>query len=148
MNGRVEGTIYDAHLSESYNDCLSICQAESLCTWFTYSTSNNDCLEFSSYSGIDPSCSNCLSGERSCQPYEECEINGLCQGELVDFNNTDSESECLYLCKATPSCEFYAFREDEGICLLLEDCPDILPCNECHSGQRACPVSSLGNAMS
>ena len=139
VTGKVNGIVRDAHIVQSYNECLGYCVIDSSCFYFTFYQDRDECALFNTFQDLDTSCSYCISGETNCPEYYDCDIQGLCNGNLVDLNPAASENECLDQCIANPACEYYAYRGDDGSCLLLENCLDILDCANCHSGERACP---------
>lgn len=144
LEGKVNGVIHDAHSATSYNDCLNFCKNDTACSWFTFYASENQCAQFSLFDSIDMSCTTCLSGERNCSNILQCDIDGFCNGVLVDLKSADSERDCLILCQDDPRCQYYAYHEDGGSCALLEDCIEVLPCDDCHSGEKSCSITSQG----
>ena len=142
--GSVEGIFHDAHVVTSYNECLNYCKNDTDCKCFTYYQDNNDCAEFTFCSALDISCTTCYSGEPECSEEIRCDIDGLCNGVLIELTITESEADCLARCKEVTDCEFYAYRGDDGNCALLEDCSDVFPCGECHSGEKDCSISIEG----
>ena len=147
VRGEIQGVFIDGHVADSYNECLSNCNNDAACLYFTYNAMRRECIEFSIYQSLDTGCTNCYSGERDCPTILECNIDGLCSGVLVDYGVVSSENDCLNECKLNPSCQFYAYREDDGTCALLEDCLEITDCQTCHSGQKDCKLSSNGKEL-
>lgn len=142
LRGEIVGTFYDGHAVYSYNECLAYCNNSTYCLCFTYNEMRDECIEFSYCEGLDITCSSCYSGERNCPVELLCNIDGLCNGRLVDYGLVASETECSSQCELNAACEFYAYREDDGTCALLEDCSEIQFCPTCHSGQKGCSISS------
>ena len=138
VKGQIFGIFHDGHLVDSYNECLGYCKSDSNCTCFTYNAMKGECVEFSMYQELDPGCSECYSGETVCPNILECDIDGLCNGVLVDYTVATSNDDCLSQCKASVDCEFYGYREDDGFCALLEDCSEVFDCQTCKSGQKNC----------
>ena len=65
---------------DSYNKCLKDCQHNMECQWFTFEGSQNSCLLFSDCNTIsDSTCQHCYSGQKTCQPKLDCNLNGICQ---------------------------------------------------------------------
>ena len=145
VQGEAEGLLYIGHIAPSYNDCLNLCKDDSFfCSCFTYYEELANCIEFSECFSLDSTCTTCLSGEQDCTEYYQCDIDGLCSGEIIDVSLEGSEADCLALCQSHPRCEFYGYQGQDGTCVLLEDCSNINPCTDCHSGQRSCSISSQG----
>ena len=144
VQGEVVGAINGVHDVTSYNECLNYCQANADCSCFTYYEDRRECQEFSEYNSLDISCSTCISGEPACPEYHNCNIDGLCIGTPVDEVIVDSEAACLSQCKANADCAYYAYQGTDDTCFLLADCSDVFPCTDCHSGERACSISSEG----
>lgn len=145
VEGEVDGTFYDVHAVTSYNECLAFCNADSFCDCFTYYKDINECAEFSVCQSLNATCTNCFSGQHNCTEFYDCDIDGLCNGDLVGISTADTEYDCLSQCEDNPACEYYAYRGDDGSCVLLKDCAVVNPCENCHSGQRDCTLSPLGN---
>jgi hypothetical protein len=57
--------------------CLEDCQNQEGCNWFTYSDRLHFCELFNDCKSLDQDCSDCVSGEVSCPPYQ-CDIEGIC----------------------------------------------------------------------
>ena len=81
----VEGECLDSQLvnltlQDNYNDCLNDCKDNMDCQWFTFEGSGNSCLLFSDCKTLsNVKCQNCYSGQRTCQPQLECDLNGICE---------------------------------------------------------------------
>ena len=140
VQGQAIGVFHFAYPENSYNECLSYCHNDPVCTCFTYNSQNKECFEFSECQGLDQSCSDCYSGESDCPIDGECNIQGLCNGQMVDYGDTPTEEDCLFQCKENPSCQYYAYEGDFDYCTLLEDCPTIYTCQNCRSGKRNCSL--------
>ena len=81
----------------------------------------------------------------ACAPPEpECELKGLCVGNLVQFEEKcDSYEQCLNLCKESQGCRWFTFASLESSnkseCILLNDCNTLdETCEKCLSGERRC----------
>ena len=145
IQGEVNGVLDFAHVVTSYNECLDYCKVDPACSCFTHYEDIGECVGFSEYLSLDNTCTTCLSGERDCAEYQDCDIDGFCRGTLVDITIADSEADCLVICQANVNCTYYAYQEQDGSCALLKDCNDVDPCTGCHSGERTCSISSPGN---
>ena len=144
VQGKVNGVIKLAHVVTSYNECLNYCKADTACTCFTYYEDLGECVEFSEFNSLDTSCMTCISGETACPEFNNCNIDGFCGGTLIDIKIANSEADCLARCQADDNCAFYAYQGTDGSCALLEDCSNVTPCTDCHSGERTCSISSQG----
>jgi hypothetical protein len=61
----------------------------------------------------------------------QCNLDGLCLGDLVNETRFDFETEaekriaCISFCRKTPECFWYSLAPYEGLCLALRDCPTL-----------------------
>ena len=68
VQGSCIGTLVDliAPVTDAGN-CLSVCQSNPNCQWFSFDTSDNFCFLMSDCDEIDESCASCTSGQRNCE---------------------------------------------------------------------------------
>ena len=61
----------------------------------------------------------------------QCNLDGLCLGDLVDETSFNFETEaekraaCITFCRKTPKCFWYSLAPYSGLCLALRDCPTL-----------------------
>ena len=66
IQGQCLGQTLDLEIVDNEDVCLAKCKSKSQCKWFTFFKSVSECIQFRTCSTIDDTCTNCLSGERSC----------------------------------------------------------------------------------
>ena len=66
VDGGCEGVLDHFESLPTVNDCLQLCNSTLGCRWFTYMGDLSSCLMYKNCPGIDPTCENCISGERRC----------------------------------------------------------------------------------
>lgn len=124
-------------------ECYGLCQAESACNFFTFyenaGPAPNECRSYSQCDEFSPgTCSNCISGERSCEG-PTCDVLGRCIGVFVDGGQAETYNQCLEMCKIHQDCEWFTFDETEYFCSMTFDCISLDDsCKSCRSGQRTC----------
>ena len=72
-----------------------------------------------------------------------CYVQGECQeGIQIDFQETNSYTQCQSLCQDNPNCNYFTYYEPTRICKLLYNCSDIdaTDCPECFTSQRDCLI--------
>ena len=82
-----------------------------------------------------------------CVPSEpECQISGLCIGNIIHVDEVSSLEECLKDCKSTLGCRWFSYLSPSATvqsssCILYHDCATLdETCSECLSGERRCKV--------
>ena len=68
----------------------------------------------------------------------QCNIQGSCEGNLIDVLTESSVLSCLESCVQYPTCQWFTFNSIDNSCLLLENCPTITECTTCTSGEKDC----------
>ena len=69
----------DAAIKDNADDCLSYCQQDEYCNWFSYDPIGRVCELFESCQSLSVEfCPQCVSGESSCEP-RVCSISGICE---------------------------------------------------------------------
>ena len=67
-----------------------------------------------------------------------CWREGECSGIFIDGFEVDSANGCLDACKNDKDCAWYNYNSLDATCVLLENCTEVIPCDTCLTGQRAC----------
>jgi len=79
----------------------------------------------------------------------QCYVFGQCQEYSVNFEAADSAESCHKFCGKNDDCKWWSWEPDQSGCFLFANCtdikqstghPNIDPCHDCISGQRACPA--------
>ena len=64
-------------------------------------------------------------------PDGQCNQDGLCLGNFLDETSFDFETTaenrvaCINFCRVTPKCFWYSLDMNSGMCIALEDCPQL-----------------------
>ena len=66
VQGQCLGDTLDIGRIDNEDACLAKCKSESECHWFTFFKPAAECIQFRTCPAIDDTCTDCLSGERSC----------------------------------------------------------------------------------
>ncbi len=82
-----------------------------------------------------------------CVPSEpECQISGLCIGNIIHVDEVNSLEECVKDCKSTLGCRWFSYLSPSATvqsssCILYHDCATLDETySECLSGERRCKV--------
>ena len=71
--------LVDANIENNADDCLSHCQDNPDCNWFSYDPIGKVCELFEACQSLSTEfCPQCVSGESSCEP-RICSIAGICE---------------------------------------------------------------------
>ena len=65
--GRCIGSYVGSQTLDDAKACLEACQANEFCGWFTYHTSDQDCLLTADCAIRDESCGDCVHGQVYCE---------------------------------------------------------------------------------
>merc|ERR1719433_1155058 len=69
----------------------------------------------------------------------QCDVSGLCSGQILQSNTSGDKIACWSLCKSTDGCTWFSFNTaGDQTCILLEDCPEIEENLQFVSGQKEC----------
>lgn len=70
----------------------------------------------------------------------KCNIQGECMGKTLEHDGiTDTNEDCLKLCKSTPMCEWFTFYKKFSKCILFKSCSKVdSTCETCVSGEVSC----------
>ena len=143
----VEGECFNATLigisiANNAKQCLKACkQAEDIsgCNWYSFNPQTQICEFLDNCDDIQTdTCPNCVSGQVSC-PIYECNLHGLCMGNIVDSSIENSKHDCLTNCRNNPNCHWFSYSKNLKTCLLFSTCPSLNE-NEVDyvSGQAEC----------
>ena len=66
IQGQCLGETLDIERVENVEACLAKCKSKSACYWFTFFKPAAECIQFKTCPAIDDTCTDCISGERSC----------------------------------------------------------------------------------
>ena len=148
----VEGECLDSQLvnltlQDNYNQCLKDCQHNTECQWFTFEGSQNSCLLFSNCNTLsDSTCQYCYSGEKTCQPKLDCNLNGICQvnntlnfklkmayyvsmthlplqGTILGAFANKTTSQCHLTCQSNKECMWFSYSQQQNLCIIFNTCP-------------------------
>ena len=132
-------TLNGISITDNAKECLKECKDVLDCKWFTYNPDGqvceflNDCDEIN-----DKNCQNCLSGQATC-PINQCNLSGLCMGNIIHSCTTDTKHECIKQCQTNQICHWFSYGSQTNTCLLFNTCPSL---NEAEvdyiSGQPEC----------
>ena len=148
--GQCQGTLLNAQVKHTYNECLDFCQNTSECQWFTFFDDTENCILQLDCPFIDKSCQFCHVGQTSCPEREaHCQLQIACNGQLVaPLESALDDQKCLESCKENSQCRWFTFLTDVKSCSLMSDC-DIYDdtCQNCISGESNCEASPpIGNS--
>ena len=77
--GCVNSPLVAADSADNYDSCLSNCQKNQNCSWFTFEPFENFCELFEACNELtEEHCKQCQSGESTCKS-TQCGISGQCQ---------------------------------------------------------------------
>lgn len=97
--GECSGTLMGIAVENGAEACLASCkEVESDgCKWFTVNEKDSFCNLFLNCDDINAnSCPDCVSGEVTCSTVDlECNLPGLCLGNLEHSENTQSHQACM-----------------------------------------------------
>ena len=126
-------------------ECLRSCISFDDCKWYTYKSylEKRNCELFRTCESIvDADCytHKCISGQNTC-PTESCEMEGFCLGTVITSNSQIEVFFCDYACQNEPTCNYYAYSNEDRSCYLFEDCPSVdETVVEFVSSQIGCPL--------
>ena len=63
----------------------------------------------------------CLTGQYTCSIYD-CNLIGLCQGNVIESFTIDSNNDCLNQCKGMSDCKWFSYSYDEKTCITFSFC--------------------------
>lgn len=136
----VNGTVLSSVITTTDKECLSACQADGDCEWFSFNPSFGLCQLFSICPGLSTAdgCGQCTSGENECQPFQ-CNVTGQCQGVQIHYEPVASKDHCLLLCRNSTGCKWYTHDTTTTLCFLYSTCPTLdESCGTCMSGESGC----------
>ena len=146
----VIGQCQNAQISHSMTtstplDCLKNCVGFDDCKWYTFKSheTKRNCELFRTCESIvDVDCftHKCTSGQNTC-PTESCEMEGFCLGTVITSTSHNEAFFCDNACQNEPTCNYYAYSEENNNCYLFEDCPSVdETVVEFQSSQVGCPL--------
>jgi len=125
----------------SAEDCNSACKDQSTCKAWTHHAVNRDCVFYDSCPGLNPAtCTDCVSGNRTCSQGEGCYFTGICQGIFLNAATANNFGACQTQCDNEANCLYFTFKDADNICLLYLNCPRTSPCDTCTSAPRSCDI--------
>ena len=132
-------TLNGISITDNAKECLKECIDVLDCKWFTYNPDGQVCEFLNNCEEInDETCPTCLSGEATC-PLYECNLHGLCMGNIIHSSTTDTKQECIKQCQTNQICHWFSYGSKSNTCLLFNTCPSL---NEAEvdyiSGQPEC----------
>ncbi len=138
-----QGLHVDFQWAKDQNECLSLCNDNFMCRWFTFYPTTSTCQLFVTCGTIETSqCHKCVTGQRDCIPVEPlCFISGKCIGNVVKTEQGVSrKDDCLSACKTTKTCSWFTFYSKLSTCVLMRNCiiQDATEGEVCLYGQAAC----------
>ena len=73
---------------------------------------------------------------------QQCNVPGICSGQLLGSLETNDRNECLSECSNLEDCSWFSSNEEDGFCGLFQTCDDVSTtnCPQCISGEHSCPV--------
>ena len=75
VEGECTGEVAGKVRADDENACLSACQENSLCSWFTFYEEAKACVLYGSCSNISEGCEDCVTGQEGCSPQKGNDIN-------------------------------------------------------------------------
>ena len=134
--------------TDSTEDCLNQCKANSECAWFSFDPSMKSCILLSECNTLDTSnygmgCSRCISGEKDCEAENngKCWIPGRCKGVMIGLEKTCSQKDCLGACQANANCNFFTYDARTQFCEMLSSCTSVdNSCLTCVVGEDQCSI--------
>ena len=110
----------------------------------------NWCTKISSCEDDMLECPTCVSGERECHIPEslKCWVPGKCNGEMIGFEKTCSQKDCLGACQHNSACNYFNYDAKTQLCKLLFSCDDdMIECHTCVSGEDQRSVNYLAHSF-
>ena len=68
VRGLCKGTVSWIEGTNTKEECLSACQSNANCEWFTYHIPSKACVMYENCPTLDESCISCVTGKRTCPP--------------------------------------------------------------------------------
>ena len=94
-------TLNGISITDNAKECLKECKDVLDCKWFTYNPDGQVCEFLNNCDEInDKNCPNCLSGQATC-PIYQCNLSGLCMGNIIHSCTTDTKHECIIQCQTS-----------------------------------------------
>ena len=143
LPGFCDGVFLDATLAEDKAACIAFCRMTQGCSWYSLDTSTKVCTALEDCPVLDESQTNTTSGNKECSDLR-CNETGKCHGTAVGDAPAANAASCLKLCQLNPACSWFTFMQEVSVCVQLADCPDLLPCSTCVSGQEECRAEGAG----
>ena len=53
--------------AENRNECVSLCDSDDSCNWWTFDEEGQICFLFQECTGLTDNCDECISGQKECQ---------------------------------------------------------------------------------
>ena len=132
-------TLNGISITNNAKECLKECKEDLDCKWFTYNPDGQVCEFLNNCDEINAeSCPNCLSGEATC-PLYQCNLQGICMGNIIHSSTTDTKHECIKQCQTNPICHWFSYGRETNTCLLFNTCPSLDETEEDYiSGEPEC----------
>lgn len=117
------GDLITITTTSSSSRCLEDCKSTPRCQWYTFrqDLKASNCKLQASCHGVEE-CSTCSTGQVICSG-ALCDLQGLCQGPLINSTESTSSDECGELCNDSDVCSWFSYGSDT--CYLFEHCPVI-----------------------
>jgi len=76
-----------------------------------------------------------------------CDEVGQCQGVKLFSGKVSNKDDCMVLCRANASCEWFTYFTDFQICMLFKTCDNInIDLKTAISGEKECTsIDNKGN---
>jgi len=116
---------------------LFFCRETQDCFWYSWDSATSICLALQDCPVIDQSETSTISGNKECSEFS-CNKAEKCEGVVVHAGLASNTETCLRYCNINERCHWFTFYLDQGLCIQLEDCPKMTPCQQCISGQQEC----------
>ena len=63
---------------------------------------------------------------------------------MISVDPSPNIDYCLKVCQLNPKCLWFTFFHIDEVCVQLENCPRLNPCDDCVSGQQECEGQGAG----
>ncbi len=143
--GQCSGYLEISTSASNETECQDKCEGNVDCQYYTFCSSGQFCGLFANCTSL--SGTNCVSGERGCSnvvesPNADCEMNGSCTGNTVNYDLTASVTECYNDCVSTANCTWYTWDPSSNMCTMFADCTfSNTSCPNCITGQMNCTAT-------
>ena len=127
--------------SPSEESCNKLCASHPGCqgyTWMFDAILDYTCFEYHELEGLH-SLAGCYSGTVPVAYDGACVF---CSENMVGTVSSVSLEDCYQACTETDGCRGYTWYDQStlhpNICFKLTDCPSVIPCQGCSSGELRC----------